>query len=237
MPARRLAFTEVNIRSAWEAVGIIPFNPRREIGGVKRKDVNVTQEKDLAGDVGPKIPKTPRAVSRITRTAAALVTRNSPASQKLKELLSNLSTGFQQTIADKAVEEEAYRQYRQLMAKEKKKKTSDRRKLTEATVVTSETILMLRKERERVDAAKSTRLANQQARLLKTLPATKSPSAQRTPTLGNEEVLVPSGVDGIAADEMEDLWEEMEALEVSGERSGEEAGVGVGDTIRVERRH
>lgn len=186
---------------------------------------------------GKKIPKTPRAVSWITRIAASLVTRNTPASQKLKELLSNLSTGFQQTIADKAVEEEAHRQYRQLMAKEKKKNTSDRRKLTEATVVTSETILMLRKERERVDAAKSTRLANQQARLLKTLPATKSASAQRTPTLGNEEVLVPCRVDGIAPDEMEDLWEEMEALEVTGASSGDEAGGGVGDTIRVERRH
>jgi len=237
MPARRLAFTEVNIRSAWEAVGILPFNPQRATGGLKGKDVNITQEKDLAGDVRPKIPKTPRALSQITRPATVLGTRNTPASQKLKELLSNLSTGFQHTIADKPVEEEAHPQYRQLIAKENKKNTSDRRKLTEATVVTSETILMLRNEPERVVAAKSTRLANKAARMLKILPATKSPSAQRTPTLGNEEVLVPSAVDGIAPDEIENLWEEMEGLEVSGERSGEEAGVGVGDTIQVERRY
>ena len=35
MPARWLAFTKENILSAWEAVGIIPFNPRQAIGKVK----------------------------------------------------------------------------------------------------------------------------------------------------------------------------------------------------------
>jgi len=49
------------------------------------------------------------------------VTKTTPSSLRLKELLSNLSEGFQQMIADKVVEEEAHRQYRQLMAKEKKK--------------------------------------------------------------------------------------------------------------------
>ncbi|PWW72531.1 hypothetical protein C7212DRAFT_61700, partial [Tuber magnatum] len=36
MPARQLAFTSSNIQSAWEAEGIIPFNPRRVLGAVKR---------------------------------------------------------------------------------------------------------------------------------------------------------------------------------------------------------
>ena len=84
-------------------------------------------------------------------------TRDTPSSQQLKEILSGLSEGFQQTIADKILEEEAHKQYRVLVGKEKKGKTSDRRKLTEATVVTSETILMLRDERDRVDAAKAAR--------------------------------------------------------------------------------
>ena len=79
MPARRFAFTQANILSGWEAVGIIPFNPRRAIGSMKRVEVKVTQEKSLAGNGMPNIPKTPRAVSRITRTAASLVTRNTPA--------------------------------------------------------------------------------------------------------------------------------------------------------------
>jgi len=41
MPAPRLAFTSKNILSAWEAVGIIPFNPRRALGGVNRKEEDV----------------------------------------------------------------------------------------------------------------------------------------------------------------------------------------------------
>ena len=122
MPARRLTFTRENIRSVWEAVGIIPFNPRRAIGGLKRKEVKVTQEKGLAGAETLKIPKTPRAVSRITSTAASLLPKTTPSSLKLKQRLLNLSRGFQQTIADKTLEEEAHRQYRKLVGKEKKQK-------------------------------------------------------------------------------------------------------------------
>lgn len=76
----------------------------------------------------------------------SLVTRNTPSSQKLKELLSGLSEGFQQTIADKTVQEEAYRQYQQLVGQEKKAKTTDRPKLTQATVATSETVIQLREQ-------------------------------------------------------------------------------------------
>jgi len=140
MPARRLAFTAKNTLSAWEAVGIFPFNPRRAVGHVKRKEQNVSHSETS----GIHIPKTIRAVSCATRTAISLVMRNTPSSQKLKVLLSGLSEGFQQTIADKTVEEEAYHQYRQLIGQEKKAKTSDRRKLTQATVVTSETVIQLR---------------------------------------------------------------------------------------------
>jgi len=95
MPARRLTFTREDILSAWEAVGIIPFDPRRAIRGLKRKEAKVTQEKGLAGAETPKIPKTPRAVSRITRTAASLLPKTTSSSLKLKQLLSNLSEGFQ----------------------------------------------------------------------------------------------------------------------------------------------
>jgi len=141
MPARRHTFTAENIRAAWEAVGIIPFNPRRVLGVVKWKETKIVVVEYAGQDAAPPVPKTPRAGSRSTRTAISLVTRTTPSSQKLKVLLSNLSEGFQQTIADKVVEEEAHKLYRVLMSKEKAAKTSDRRKLTEATVVTSETIL------------------------------------------------------------------------------------------------
>jgi len=66
MPARRLTFTRENRVSAWEAVGIILFNSRLAIGGFMRKEAKVAQEKGLAGPETPKIPKTPRAVSRIS---------------------------------------------------------------------------------------------------------------------------------------------------------------------------
>jgi len=237
MPARRLTFTEDNIRSAWKAVEIISFNPRRAIASVKSKEHKVPQEKGLAGTTAPQIPKTPRAVSWITRTAASLVTKTTPSSLPLKELLSNLSEGFQQTIPDKVVEEEAHRQYRQLMAKEKKKNTSDRWKLTEATVVTSEMVRMLRKERERVDAGKAAQIANPRARSHKTSGPAKTSTQVESSGQGKDGRMPGSRVAEAIQDETEDLWKEMEALEVGGDSNGEEDGGVFGEMIRVHKRH
>ena len=182
------------------------------------------------------VPKTPRAVSRTTRTAISLVTRNTPASQKLKSLLSGLSEGFQQTIADKVVEEKAHRLYRELVGKEKAAKTSDRRKLTEATVVTSETILQLREDRERVDAAKAARKANKASGITNSrqpliMQQPSEPNTLVDPTSGTPDSDLP-----VAFDEADQLWEEMEALEVSGEDIGERSGGVAGSAIRVRGR-
>lgn len=57
--------------------------------------------------------------------------------------------------------------------KRKEKKTSDRVKLTEATVVTSETVEIIWKKSETVDAANVGQLGNYQVRLFKTGSATK----------------------------------------------------------------
>jgi len=234
MPARRLTFTPKNIMSAWEAVGIIPFNPRRVLGVVKRKQEaqNVLHTKTSV-PTAPPIPKTPRAVSRVTRTAFSLVTRTTPSSRNLKELLSGLSEGFQQTIADKVVEEEAHRQYRQLVGREKKGKTSDRRKLTEATVVTSETVIQLRDERERIDAAKAARKANKESRSLRGCQTTKTKQKQVAVEAAGSGGELSDMFRSIGVNEAEDLWEEMEALEVSGDISGEDSGGAVEDTIQV----
>src|SRR5947209_3290681 len=98
MPARKLAFTSKNILKAWEAVGIIPFNPRRVLGAAKQEYNNLSHggpEKDFSLiTVINKIPATSHAVSRTTRNAISLVTRNTPGIQKLKSLLSGLSAGF-----------------------------------------------------------------------------------------------------------------------------------------------
>ena len=123
------------------------------------------------------------------------------------------------------------------MGKEKKKNTSDRRKLTEATVVTSETVRILRKELERVDAAKAARIANHRARSLKTASATKTASLVEASGGDKEGAATPEAVDRVIQDEVEDLWEEMEALEVGGDSGSEEDRGVFGDMIRVEKRH
>ena len=179
------------------------------------------------------IPKTPRGVSRTTRTAISLLTRNTPSSQRLKGLLVGLSEGYQQTIADKVVEEEAHRQYRQLRGKERRGKTSDRRKLTDATVVTSEMVIELREQREKSDAVKAARKAKKESSLPKASQTqenvvhfTSRPTPESFPTF--HPTTTPPVVD-----EADDLWEEMEALEVGGDDIAELGWGGVVATIRL----
>ncbi|KAG0134532.1 hypothetical protein HOY82DRAFT_602348 [Tuber indicum] len=207
-----LAFTPKNILSAWEAVGVFPFNPRRALGQAKHEEQNISTSETTS----IRVPKTPRAVSRATRTVISLVTRNTPSSKKLKGLLSGLSEGFQQTIADKAVEEEAHRQYRQLVGEGKRVKTSDRRKLTHATAVTSETVIELREQRERIDAIKAAHKAkkassqpglSKSAQMLTRLPSVSPPNSS--------------------------TWEEMEALEIGRDGLGESSWGGVQKAIRL----
>lgn len=135
------------------------------------------------------------------------------------------------------VEEEAYRLYRELVGKEKAAKTSDRRKLTEATVVTSETILQLREDRERVDAAKAARKANKASR---SANPRQTPTMQVQPAATSTVTPTPRTPDSdhtAAFTEAEQLWEEMEALEVHGEGIGESSGEVAGSAIRVRGRN
>jgi len=131
------------------------------------------------------IPKTPRAVSRTTRSAIALVTHNPPSSEKLKTLLSILSDGFQQTISDKVLAEESYKQYRDLVGGAKMAKTSDRRRLAEPTVITTETVIQLREERERVDAAKAARQARKLTKVLDALSLATTVGIPKTQGTGS----------------------------------------------------
>jgi len=237
MPARRLAFTSSNIQSAWEAVGIIPFNPRRVLGAVKRKEPPASKVHTLSvgGNPHSHIPKTPRVVSRATPTAYSLVTRNTPSSQRLKSILSGLWEGFQQTIADKVLEEEAHKQYRVLVGKEKKGKTSDCRKLTEATVVTSETILMLREERERVDAAKAAKQAKKSTRSQPASVNTKFLPKSRMSDNNLVEISPITIPQTTPTSSAEELWEEMEALELDIGTDMGCSGGGVVDIITLQR--
>jgi len=149
-----------------------------------------------------RIAKTPRAVSRATRTAYSLITCDTPSSQQLKAILSGLSEGFQQTIADMILEEEAHKQYRVLVGKEKKRKT----------VVTSETILMLRDERDRIDAAKAARQSKKSTQSWPVSPnITSLPKLTSADT--NVSALSPTPLrQTTSTSNTDQLWEEMEAL-------------------------
>ena len=120
LPTRKLAFTKVNIMKAWEMVEIIPLNARRVIASETRSGQDGATTKTEPSSKTFQIPsriagpaRTPRAqaVSRTACSAIALITQNTPASQKLKHILSDLNEGFQEIYADKRLEQESHRQY------------------------------------------------------------------------------------------------------------------------------
>jgi hypothetical protein len=80
-------------------------------------------------------------------------------------VLRGLSEGFQQTITDKVLEQESHRQYRELVSGRTRGKVSDRRKLTEATVITTEKVLQLREQRERQEAIKELKRAKKSSKV------------------------------------------------------------------------
>jgi len=96
---------------------------------------------------------------------------------------------------------------------------------------------MLGQERERVDAAKAAWIANNQARSLKTCSGTQTAPLVDTSGGEQEPAATHACVEGVIHDEADDLWVEMEALEVGGESGSEQGGGVVGDMIRVEKRN
>lgn len=200
---------------AWEVVGIIPLNGRRVIASKTRSGRDGATKKSQ--HPSPKssthtmgAARSPRAVSRTARTAIALITRNTPTSQMLKHVLSDLNEWFQETYADKVLEEEAHRQYRELVGGKKKIKTNDRRKLTEATVVTAETILELREQRERLDRQMEEQKARKLAKALGMVPGGKSatglpPKKKKEVKMASEVIIHTITSDGEGMD-----WEDQD---------------------------
>jgi len=141
--------------------------------------------------------------------------------------LVDLSEGYQQTIADKAVKEEAYRQYRQKIGKERRGKTSYPRKLTDATVVTSEMVIELREQREKSDAVKAARKAKKESALSKTIQMRQNVVNSTARSTLESSPTSPQTTTLPVVDEADGWWEEIEALEVGSDGIGELDGGGL----------
>ena len=135
------------------------------------------------------------------------------------------------------MEAEAYHEYRQLVGQERKAKTSDHSKLTQATVVTSETVIQLGEQRDRVDAVKAALKEKKES----TQPGRPQTAQKRTRFNTGSSSISPTVAPTVpllsSFDEAEDLWEEMEALEVGGDSLGGSDRGGIYKAIRLRGRH
>ena len=131
---------------------------------------------------------------------------------------------------------EAHHQYRQLVGKEQKGKGLDQQGLAEAAVVTPETAIQLPDKQERVDAAKAAWKAIKQSCSLGAGDNTQTGRTREAPEVA-EVAEIEDGLGDTnrltGINEAQDLGEEMEGLEGSGDIVGEVSGGGVGQTIQV----
>ena len=107
----------------------------------------------------------------------------------------------------------------------KKKKTSDRRKLTEATVVTTETVIDLHDKRERVDTAKALQKQKKLTKAVNTPPSSISaPRNTKASQKGAQQAHKPT-VQFMASGSEDSEWDEAsdsDGSEYSGATSGQQ---------------
>jgi len=172
-------------------VGIVPLNPQCVIHSETQDDCATLAQSSQVSNP-QRVSNTPCAVSTITRTAISLVTCNTPSSKKLKCLIGELNEGFQEAYAGKVLEEEAHRQYRNLVGASKRIKINDQRKLTEAsTIVTAEVVFKLREEREKADALKASRKAKKLVKAHDLITTSTTPGATMPKRSSKQKKKVP----------------------------------------------
>ena len=157
--------------------------------------------------------------------------------------LHSLSASLQQSLADKALEIEAHRQYRELVAGQKRGKVSDCRKLTEAMVVTTEIVIKLWEEREQRDAKQAQKKARKQQKATPIIhPPNLVPQHSQNPAtqLQIQQTVTVHGFSSTGElehwEEPAEEWEKAEEAEESGKSEvsedafGEQDGLDPGDS-------
>lgn len=179
--ARKQAYTPVNIRAAFRATGIYPFNPdavltkvpqappsRFNIHSIRNHGSSILNSSDQLASI-LKTPKNRRDLRQQTQAAVRLVTENN---HLAKSHNTNTATAASNTIAvilrlshlaEKALSQSQISaiqtdSIRQAYAGKKAAKT-DRRVISTARVITGADIMRLRQEREEKDRKKAERAA------------------------------------------------------------------------------
>ena len=213
--ARDTAYTEKNIKKAFESTGIHPLNPRMVLGKLKPKSRDITR---TDGTPPPPItPTAPRAISHLKRHALQMVTRNTPSSSRLKSLIDQLGRAAEGAAADKDLSAGMLKDLRSKAKDLSSAAAKDRRQLSKARVIDSEEVVRLRDERERKDN-KAVRAA---AREEKKKQAATKKLALRTKSKGKEIEVIS-------------LEEELEEFHLSGGDGDETVDEEAGDTSGLE---
>ena len=157
--ARDTAYTEENIKKAFESTGIRPLNPRMVLGKLKPERSGgsriVTRPDNDSETAPPPItPTAPRAIKHLRRHALQILTRNTPSSNKLRVLIDQLGRAAEGAAADKDL---GTGMPKDLHSKAKDLSSAAARgcQLSIARAINYEEVVHLWSERERIDNKKA----------------------------------------------------------------------------------
>ena len=164
--AHSQAFTVKNIKSAFQATGIVPYNPRTVLSQlqwrVMKSPLRVHIPKPPAAGwasrcaqfihtIFPQTPHNNRELRRATQRALQNLDAESLGRSVVKKLVLKLAHIAEGTMATAEIEAEAHRQLR---LKPKMTAKQDRRKLSKAQVITTKDVIRLKEEKEEKERKK-----------------------------------------------------------------------------------
>lgn len=138
MQARQATYTPENIRSAFAACGIVPFNKRRVLGDASRF-ITRPSSKSTTHEVGIlATPKESRKAATLRRQALNLCSRSTPRSQLLRAIVDKMGKGLEEAIVNAKLQEYLVSEVRAETLGEGYETTKDMRRIGKTRVLTSE---------------------------------------------------------------------------------------------------
>lgn len=152
LQARDKTYTVKNIKSAFEATGISPCNPRRVLNTMKgkKKEEDAPKVKDYPGSLQPRTPYHGKSLASHTRHTVALFKSKSPSSSHQKLMVEKLARAAEKATAENVILwSEIERLQEQSVAVAGIVKTKSRKVLSRALLVSAEDVVRLREESDR----------------------------------------------------------------------------------------
>lgn len=160
-----------------------------------RRDSVTRQDRQSAAKSAT--PGTSRMARSTAKQAPAIITGTSPNACRLRILITKMDKGLQQSITEKEIGDDIHQKFQQLTTKKVQANFTDRKRLTNARVITTEDVIKLREKRESANAENAAKalIRNEKKRSREEQPSKKGKKAV---TISNNIIVHNIGIEDSA---------------------------------------